>query len=130
MQELLLQARISRREKWVARIGALPPQSGNRQVGKLRGFDPVLGVALVVNRQLLAGLNAIARIGNDFQPNLGGSRVFAAALGHQRKFAARFGAEFPRQLDRQGLSRSLGGAAISAAARQKSRQPEEIEAVD
>jgi hypothetical protein len=33
-------------------------------------------------------MNAVVRIGNDFQPDLGGARVFAAALGHQRKLAA------------------------------------------
>jgi hypothetical protein len=45
-------------------------------------------------------MNAVVRIGNDFQPDLGGARVFAAALGHQRKLAACLRAELRRQPNR------------------------------
>jgi hypothetical protein len=48
-------------------------------------------------------VNAIARIGNYFEPDLCGAFVLTAALGHQRKLAAGFGADFLRQSDRQRL---------------------------
>jgi len=73
------------------------PQRANRQFGKLSRFGRVFGVTFVVNGQLLTRVNAVARIGNDFQPHLGGALVFAAAIGQQRKIPARLGAEFCRQ---------------------------------
>jgi len=57
----------------------------------LSSFGHVPGVTFVINRQLLARVNAIVRIGGNFQPDSGGVRVFAAALGHHRKLAARLG---------------------------------------
>jgi len=60
-------------------------------------------VALVVNGQLLARENPSLRISNNFQPDLGGASVFAAALGHLGKLAARLGAKFCGQSNRQGL---------------------------
>jgi len=60
-------------------------------------------VTFVVNGQLFASVNAVVHIGNDLQPDLGGARVFAAALGHQRKIAARLRAKFRWQPHRQGL---------------------------
>ena len=55
------------------------------------------------------------QIGNHVQPYLGGALVFAAALGHQRKIAARLRAEFRRQANRQGL-RARGMRAIGVTA--------------
>jgi len=93
-------------------------------------FGQVFGVTFVVNGQLFAGVYAVVRLGHDFQPDLGGARVFAAALGHQRKLAARLRAEFRRQPHRQGL-RARGVRAIFVPpALEKSRQPKEIEAFD
>jgi len=45
-------------------------------------------------------MNAVVPIGNHFQPDLGGARVFAAALGHQRKLAARPWTKLGRQPNR------------------------------
>jgi hypothetical protein len=64
---------------------------------------------------LFAGVNAVVWIGNNLQPNLGGLSVVAAALGHLRKLAARSGAEFRGQSNRQGL-RASGVRAIVFAA--------------
>jgi len=63
-------------------------------------FGQVFGVTFVVNGQLFAGMNAVVQIGNHFQPDLGGARVFAAALGHQRKLAARPWTKLGRQPNR------------------------------
>jgi len=70
---------------------------------KFSRFGQVSSVTFVVNGQLFASVNAVVQIGNDLQPDLGGARVFAAALGHQRKIAARLRAEFRRQPHRQSL---------------------------
>jgi len=87
------------------------PQRGNRQFGKLSRFGQVFGATFVVNGQLLTRVNAVARIGNDFQPHLGGALVFAAAIGHPRKIAARLRVEFRRQPHFQCL-RARGVRAI------------------
>jgi len=99
----MLPARKSRREKRVARIGALASKNGNRQFGKLSSFGWVFGVAFVVDGQLFARVRAVVRIGSNFQPDRGGVRVFAAALGHHRKLAARLGTDFHRQPHRQSF---------------------------
>jgi len=73
---------------------------------------------------LFAGINAVVQIGNDFQPDLGGTRVFAAALGHQRKIAARLRAKFRRQAHRQSLcARGMRPIGVSAPL-QKLREPQ------
>jgi len=82
---------------------------------KFSRFGQVSSVTFVVNGQLFASVNAVVQIGNDLQPDLGGARVFAAALGHQRKIAARLRAEFRRQANRQGL-RARGMRAIGVTA--------------
>jgi len=69
----------------------------------LNGFNQVFGVAFVINGKLFAGMKAIVRIGDDFQQNLRGLSVFAAALGHLGKFAVRLGTEFRGQPDGQSL---------------------------
>jgi hypothetical protein len=99
----MLQPRKPRHNKRIARINALAPQRGNRQLGKLRGFYQVFGMTLVINGQLFAGVNAVVRIGDDFQPDFGGACVFAAAFGHQRKLAPRPGTEFRRKANRESL---------------------------
>jgi len=75
-------------------------------------------------------VNAVVRISDDFQPDLGGARVFAAALGHQRKFAARLWAEFRRQPNLQSLRARGMRAIVLPPAVEKSRQPKEVEAFD
>jgi len=100
LQEFFLQPRKPRGEKQVARVGALLPHRSHRQFGKLSRLGRVFGVTLVVNGQLLAGVNALVQIGNHVQPYLGGALVFAAALGHQRKIAARLRTEFRWQANR------------------------------
>jgi hypothetical protein len=64
---------------------------------------------------------AVVQIGNDFQPDLGGARVFAAALGHQRKLAARLRAQFRRQPNLQSLRASGMRAIVLPPAVEKSR---------
>jgi len=117
----VLQARKSRGEKRVARIGAPSPQSGNRQFGELNGFDHVSGLTLIINRQLFARVNSIVRVGSNFQPNRGGVRVLAAALGHHRELAARFGADFRWQSNRQGFCACRVRAIVFSTPLEKSR---------
>jgi hypothetical protein len=116
----LLHSRKPRREKRIARINALAPQRGHRQFRKLRGFYQVFGVAFVINGQLFASVDAVMRISNNFQPDLGGARVFAAALGHYRQLAPRFGTKFRWQPNRQGLGASGVRAIVLPAPLQKS----------
>jgi len=78
-------------------------------------------MTLVVNSQLFAGVNAIVRIGDNFQPNLGGACVFAAALGHLCQLAARLRQDFLRQSYRQGLCARRDGAIFRASPLKKSR---------
>jgi len=117
----VLQARKSRGEKRVARIGAPSPQSGNRQFGELNGFGHVSGLTLVINRQLFARVNSIVQIGSNFQPNRGSVRVFAAALGHHRELAARLGTYVCRQPNRQGFCACSLRAIVFSTALEKSR---------
>jgi len=84
-------------------------------------FGQVFGVTFVVNGQLFARVNAVVQIGNNFQPDLGGSRVFAAALGHQRKLAARLRAEFRGQPHLQCLCTRGMRAIVLSPALKKSR---------
>jgi hypothetical protein len=78
-------------------------------------------MTLVVNSQLFAGVNAIVRIGDNFQPNLGGACVFAAALGHLCQLTARLRQDFLGQSNRQGLCARTEGAIFRASPLQKSR---------
>ena len=117
----MLHASKSRGEKWIARIGALLPQSGNRQFGELSSFDPVSGVTFVINRQLFACVNAIVRVVSNFQPDRGGVRVLAAALGHHRELAARFRTDFRWQSNRQGSCACRVRAIVFSTALEKSR---------
>src|SRR5260370_20941098 len=120
-QELMLHASKSRGEKRVARIGAVSPESRNRQFGELSSFDYVSGVTFVINRQLFACVSAIVRIGSNFQPNRGGVRVLAAALGRHRELAARFGADFRWQSNRQGFCACRVRAIVFSTPLEKSR---------
>src|SRR5229473_1161255 len=91
MQKLLLQARASRREIWIMRTtrrrAALAPEFCQRQLRKFRRAKKVFLVALVMDGQLFAGVHAVLGIANDFLPDFRRSRMFAAALGHQREIA-------------------------------------------
>jgi len=90
---------------------------------KFSRFGQVSSVTFVIYGQLFASVNAVMQIGNDLQTDLGGARVFAAALGHQRKVAARLRAEFRRQTHRQSLgARGMGPIGVSAPL-QKLREP-------
>jgi len=72
---------------------------------------------------LFAGVNAILRITSDLVPDFCGEGVFATALGHQRKIAARLRAEFRWQAPRQSLgARGMGPIGVSAPL-QKLREP-------
>src|SRR5260370_22179733 len=79
MQKLLLQARASRREIWVARTtrqgAALAPEFRQRQLRKFRCAKKVFRVALVMDGQLFAGVHAVLWIANDFLPDFRGTRV-------------------------------------------------------
>jgi len=52
---------------------------------------------------LFASVHSILRIANDFLPDFRGTRVFAAALGHQSEIAASLRTEFGRQSRIQSL---------------------------
>src|SRR5260370_40498306 len=127
VQEFLLQPR---REERIARIGALTPQRGNCQLGKLTRFCQVFGAPFIVNGQLFAGLNAVVRIGNSFLPDLCCAPMFTAGLEHKRKFAPRFRAEFLRQTQFQRLHTREMRAIVLPAPVQESGESEEVEAFD
>jgi len=103
VQEFLLQPRGATSEIRIVRGASLRPEFRKGELGEFSRAAQVFGVMFVVNGQLFAGMNAVARIGGDFQPDLGGARMFAAALGHQRQLAARLGAEFHGESNRQSL---------------------------
>jgi len=87
---------------------------------KFRRAKKVFLVALVMDCQLFAGVHAVLRIAHDFLPDFRRSRMFAAALGHQREIAAGLRTEFGRQSRIQSL-RTRGMRALGiAAALQKS----------
>jgi hypothetical protein len=65
--------------------------------------------------QLFARVHAVLQIANDFLPDFRGTRVFAAAFGHQRKIAAGLWTEFGRQPRFQSL-RTGGMRALGVAA--------------
>src|SRR2546427_766466 len=97
VQEFLFQPLTLRGEMGIARGAALAPEFRQRQLRKFRRAAKVFSVVLVMNGQLFAGVNSVVRISNDFQPDLGGARVFTAALGHLREIPACLRAEFRRQ---------------------------------
>jgi hypothetical protein len=82
---------------------------------EFRRAAKVFGVALVMDGQLFAGVHAVLRIANDFLPDFRGTRVFAAAFGHQREIPAGFRTEFGRQPRFQSL-RTRGMRALGLAA--------------
>jgi hypothetical protein len=105
----------------------LPPELAERQLREFRGTANVFSVPFVVDGQLFAGVNAIPGIRNHLLPDFRGTLIFAAALGHQRQFPLRPGADIGGQPDRQSLrARGVCVARISAAL-QESRKPEQIE---
>jgi hypothetical protein len=77
-------------------------------------------MALVVNGQLFASLNAILRIHDDFLPDFGCPCVLAAAFGHQRQFALRLRPNFGGQTNRQCLCAGPLRPASFSSALQKS----------
>ncbi len=121
MQEFLLQPRGATSEIRIVRGASLRPEFRKGELGEFSRAAQVFGVMFVVNGQLFAGMNAVARIGGDFQPDLGGARVFAAALGHQRQLAARHRAEFGGQPNLQSLRARGVRAIVLPAALEKSR---------
>jgi len=118
MQEFLFQARASRREIWITRTtrrrAALAPESRQRQLREFRRAGKVFGVSLVMDGQLFAGVHAILLIAHDFLPDFRGTRLFAAALGHQCEVTASLGKEFGRQSRIQSL-RTRGMRALGVA---------------
>ena len=79
----MLQAGSTGCEMRIARSAELAPKFREGELSEFRRAVQVFGVALVVNRQLFAGVNAILRVSDEFLPDAGGSRVLAAALGHE-----------------------------------------------
>src|SRR5713226_1661959 len=131
VQEFLFQTRGSRREIRIVRAtvnsAALPPEFRKAELGELRGLAQVLDITLEVDGQLLASLNAALGIGNDFLPDFRRARVFTLLSGHQGKFALRFGFEFRRQSNFQGLrARRLRAIGVPAP-EQESGKPEEVQ---
>src|SRR6266478_7851502 len=130
VQGFLLQAGKAGSEERIARTGAPTAEFRKRQFRESRGFGQVFGVTFEIDGQLLAGVNAVVRIGHNFLPEFRGAGVLAAALGHQRQVAARLGAKFRGQTNLQRV-RTGGMCAIRIApALEKTREAEEIEAFE
>jgi len=96
----------------------------------LNGFREIFGMTFIVNRQLFAGVNAVVRIGGDFQPDFRRASMITAALGHLRKLAARPWPDLRWQTNRQSLRACGMRALVLAAPLQKSGKSEKIKALE
>ena len=79
LQELGFQpdeTRPCKRIPWAAGFARI----GESQPGKLKRAHTILGLALVMDRQLLAGMDSIAGIRGNFLPEYCGASMVAAAL--------------------------------------------------
>jgi hypothetical protein len=99
----------------VARRFALALESRKRQLREFHCAAQVLGMAFVVDRELLASVEALFGIAGNFPPDLRGSRVLVASLGHHREQAPRLRAKCSRQpgIERKRAcgKRTLGNSA-------------------
>ena len=115
MQEFLLLAGGTGHEIRIAGGATLAPEFRKSELSEFRRAVQVFGVALVMDRQLFAGINAILRVSDEFLPDLGGSGVLAATFCHEGQIATRLGAKFGRQPGVERLcARGMRALGISA----------------
>jgi hypothetical protein len=102
---------------------------GQAQAGKFRRASVILGTAFVMDGQLFTSQHSILWIGDEFKPECGCGGVVAPAFGEQSKLAAGARAEFRGKAEIERLRTSDVGPIGIAAAFEKTRETEEIEAV-
>lgn len=109
---------------------AITLELGKSELCEFGGVSGVFLLALIIESELFAGVDAVDRVGNDFVPQGGGTLVIAAALRHLGKLAASAGMDVTGQAEIDGLDASGLGAVGLSTAQKKTGEAEEVEAGD
>jgi len=107
---------------------SMKSQLGESKFCEFRGASGIFSVAFVIEGKLLAGVDAVDRVGNDFVPQGGGALVVAAAFGHLSELAAGTRVNVTRQAEIDRLNAGGLSAVGFTATKQEAGEAEEVEA--
>ena len=107
---------------------SMKSQLGESKFCEFRGASDIFSVAFVIEGELLAGVDAVDRVANDFVPQGGGALVVAAAFGHLSELAAGTRVDVDGQTAIDGLEAGGLSAVGFTAAKQEAGEAEEVEA--
>jgi hypothetical protein len=131
--EAMLEARFeSRRACGRERQGgraAKEPQFPNGKLGVLEGAGEIARAVLVVDGELLAGVDAVARMSGQLFPEGGSAGEVAISFGEQSEFAAGDVAKFAGEAGFEGALASRASALGMAPAMEEAREAEEVESL-
>ncbi len=108
-------------------MGSITPKRGESQFCEFGGAKRVFPLALVIKSELLASVDAVDGVGNDFVPQSSGTLVIATALGHLGEFAAGAGMDVTGQAQIDGLGASRLGTVGFTTAKKEAGEAEEVE---
>jgi len=107
---------------------SMKSQLGESEFCEFGGASGIFSVAFVIEGELLAGVDAVDRVGNDFVPQGGGALVVAATFGHLSELAAGTRVDVDGQTAIDRLEAGGLSAVGFTAAKQEAGEAEEIEA--